>query len=284
MREALISRRALLASGVTAAGYALAAKPILAAAIQTSETGLATGTVEIPVAGGSMRAFFAAPEATPSPPLALVVHEIFGIHEYIRDVCRRLAKSGYFAIAPDLYQRHGDVSTYTDVDAIIQEIVMSVPDAEVMADLDATVAWVKQEQRADVDRTVITGFCWGGRIVWLYGAHSANVRAGAAWYGRLEGADRALTPRHPLDVAKGRLPPIIGFYGTEDSGIPVASVERMREALTAAEQSSEIVLFPGAPHGFHADYRPSYREMAATVGWQRMLDWFAQHAGKSAPT
>lgn len=281
MFEPRISRRGFLASGAAAAGYALAAKPVLAAAIQTSDEGLTTGTVAIPVDGGSMQAYFAAPEAALSPPLALVVHEIFGVHEYIRDICRRLAKAGYFAIAPDLYQRHGDVSAYTDAQTIIEEIVMSVSDAEVMADLDAAVAWVKGENRADTDRTVVTGFCWGGRIVWLYSAHAAGIRAGAAWYGRLEGADRAQTPRHPIDIAAGRLPPIIGFYGTEDSGIPVESAERMRKALAAAGQPSEIVLIPGAPHGFHADYRSSYREMDATEGWQRMLAWFGQYAGRS---
>jgi carboxymethylenebutenolidase len=281
MREGGLSRRHFLASSAAAAGYALAANPVLATAIHTSTAGLTTGTVKIPVVGGSMEAYFAAPEATESPPLALVVHEIFGLHEYIRDVCRRLAKAGYFAIAPDLYQRHGDGATYTDAQKIIQEIVMAVPDAEVMPDLDATVAWVKGENKADTGRTVITGFCWGGRIVWLYSARAPEVRAGAAWYGRLEGAARPQTPRHPVDVAKERLAPVIGFYGTEDSGISLQSVEEMRGRLAAAEQPSEIVLFPGAPHGFHADYRPSYRSLAAAEAWRRMLEWFARHAGES---
>jgi len=279
MSEVSLSRRRFLASGAAAAGYALAAKPLLAAAIQTPDAGLQTGAVSIPVAGGEMSAYFAAPEGTSRAPLALVVHEIFGVHEYIRDVCRRLAKAGYFAIAPDLYQRHGDVSKIDDVQKIIQEVVMAIPDAEVMADLDATVAWVKQQGKADVDRTVITGFCWGGRIVWLYGAHAPAIRAGVAWYGRLEGADRPQTPTHPIDVASGDLPPILGLYGTEDSGIPLASIEEMKRRLADTGQDSEIVLFPGAPHGFHADYRASYRALAASEGWRRMLAWFEKHAG-----
>jgi len=279
MSEVSLSRRRFLASGAAAAGYALAAKPLLAAAIQTPDAGLQTGAVSIPVAGGEMSAYFAAPEGTSRAPLALVVHEIFGVHEYIRDVCRRHAKAGYFAIAPDLYQRHGDVSKIDDVQKIIQEVVMAIPDAEVMADLDATVAWVKQQGKADVDRTVITGFCWGGRIVWLYGAHAPAIRAGVAWYGRLEGADRPQTPTHPIDVASGDLPPILGLYGTEDSGIPLASIEEMKRRLADTGQDSEIVLFPGAPHGFHADYRASYRALAASEGWRRMLAWFEKHAG-----
>jgi len=237
-----LSRRRFLASGAAAAGYALAVRPVSAAAIETPADGLETGTAEIPVAGGTLSAYFAAPEAAATPPLALVVHEIFGVHEYIRDVCRRLARAGWFAIAPDLYQRHGDVSEIGDVQKIIQEVVTAVPDAEVMADLDATVAWAKREGVADTGRTVITGFCWGGRIVWLYAAHAPSVRAGAAWYGRLEGADRPQTPKHPIDVASEPLPPVI------------------------------------APHGFHADYRPSYRALAASEGWRRMLDWFEKHA------
>jgi len=273
-----LSRRRFLASGAAAAGYALAVRPVSAAAIETPADGLETGTAEIPVAGGTLSAYFAAPEAAATPPLALVVHEIFGVHEYIRDVCRRLARAGWFAIAPDLYQRHGDVSEIGDVQKIIQEVVTAVPDAEVMADLDATVAWAKREGVADTGRTVITGFCWGGRIVWLYAAHAPSVRAGAAWYGRLEGADRPQTPKHPIDVASEPLPPVIGLYGTEDSGIPVESVEAMKRRLADAGQTSEIVLFPGAPHGFHADYRPSYRALAASEGWRRMLDWFEKHA------
>jgi carboxymethylenebutenolidase len=233
------------------------------------------------VADGALSAYFAAPDGVSAPPLALVVHEIFGVHEYIRDVCRRLARVGYFAVAPDLYRRQGDVSQLRDVGAIISEVVTKVPDEQVLADLDATVAWLASEGRADTSRTVITGFCWGGRIVWLYCSHSPSVRAGAAWYGRLEGAVRPQTPVHPIDVANRRLAPVLGLYGTEDSGIPLESVQEMRRRLSAGGQDSEIVLFPGAPHGFHADYRDSYRALAASEGWRRMLEWFGRHAGDS---
>jgi carboxymethylenebutenolidase len=212
-----------------------------------------------------------------------VVHEIFGLHEYVRDVVRRLARAGYFAIAPDLYQRQGDVSKLTDIDAIIAEIVMKVPDAQVMADLDATRAFAAKTGGADASRTVITGFCWGGRIVWLFSAHAPDLKAGAAWYGRLVGEARPETPRHPIEVAALDHAPVLGLYGTEDKGISLASVEEMRGRIAAAGDASEIILFPGAPHGFHADYRPSYREMAATEGWRRMLAWFAQHGAAATP-
>jgi carboxymethylenebutenolidase len=279
-----LNRRQFLASSALVAGYALAAKPVLAEAIHTDAAGLATGQVEIPVADGTMAAYFAAPEAaTAPPPVVLVVHEIFGVHEYIRDVCRRLAHAGYCAVAPDLYQRQGDVSKLSDVNAIIQKIVTRVPDAQVMADLDATLAWVKSEAKGDTSRAVITGFCWGGRIVWLYCAHAAELKAGAAWYGRLVGAARTETPTHPVDVAKRDHAPVLGLYGTEDSGISLGSVEEMRARLSAANQRSEIMLFPGAPHGFHADYRASYRSMAASEGWRRMLEWFRDHGAAPPP-
>ena len=278
-----MNRREFLASGAIAAGYALAAKPVLAAAIRTPETGLSTGIVEIPAPGGGMAAYFAAPEAAIARPLALVVHEIFGVHEYIRDVTRRLARAGYFAVAPDLYQRQGDVSKLGSVKQILSEIVTKVPDAQVMADLDATRAWALRDGRADVSRTVITGFCWGGRSVWLYSAHAPDIAAGTAWYGRLVGDARPQTPRHPVDIAGEEQAPVLGLYGTEDAGIPMASIEKMRGELAGAADGSEIILFPGAPHGFHADYRESYREMPASEGWRRMLEWFRKHGAAAQP-
>ncbi|MFQ5418461.1 MAG: dienelactone hydrolase family protein [Myxococcota bacterium] len=269
-----VTRREFLVSSALVAGYAIAAEPVFASAIHTEEAGLETGDVSIPVAGGSMAAYYAAPASGDTPPVALVVHEIFGVHEYIRDVCRRLAKEGYLAIAPDLYQRQGDVSKQTSVGKILEEIVVKVPDEQVLADLDATLAWAKDHGKGDTSRVVITGFCWGGRIVWLYCAHNPTLKAGAAWYGRLAGEKRPETPTHPLDVADAPHAPILGLYGTEDSGISIESVQQMRARLAASGSSSEIALFPGAPHGFHADYRASYRPMAATEGWRRMLDWF----------
>jgi carboxymethylenebutenolidase len=281
MSDEGVSRRQFLASGAFVAGYAIAARPVLAEAVHTGEDGLATGTAEIPVAGGAMSAYYAAPAALDRPPAVLVVHEIFGVHEYIRDVCRRLAHEGYCAVAPDLYQRQGDVSRQSDVSSILSEVVSRVPDQQVMADLDATVAWLNATGKADTARTFVTGFCWGGRIVWLYCAHAPTVRAGAAWYGRLEGAQRPETPTHPIDVAKRGLAPVLGLYGTEDSGISLESVNEMRRRLVTAELDSEIVLFPGAPHGFHADYRDSYRPLAASEGWRRMLQWYRERAGDS---
>jgi carboxymethylenebutenolidase len=270
-----LTRRDLLLSGAAAAGYALAARPISADAIRTSADGLREGPVEIAAAGGAMPAYRARPEAGGEPSVVLVVHEIFGVHEYIRDVCRRLARQGYLALAPDLYRRHGDVSKREDIDAIL-EVVRSVPDAEVLADLDAALAWAGAEG-GDTSRSAVTGFCWGGRIVWLYAAHAPSLRAGAAWYGRLEGAASEATPRHPLDVAQALRAPVLGLYGGSDTGIPLESVDAMRARLAEAGGTSEIVVFPGAPHGFHADYRPGYRELAATEAWRRMLAWFREH-------
>jgi len=278
-----VNRREFLVTGAFAAGYALAAKPVLASAIRTPDDSLATGSVEVPVADGTLAAYFAVPEAATNAPLALVVHEIFGVHEYIRDVVRRLARAGYFAIAPDLYQRHGDVSQVGSVKQILSDVVSKVPDAEVVADLDATRAWARSDPRADASRTVITGFCWGGRIVWLYAAHAPDVAAGTAWYGRLVGDRRPQTPRHPVDLAAEKHAPVLGLYGTEDAGIPLESVEEMRSRLGSAGSASEIVLFPGAPHGFHADYRESHRAMAASEGWRRMLAWFAEHGAAAQP-
>lgn len=282
-RDSEVSRRQFLVSSALVAGYALAAGPVFAAAIHTDEAGLETGDVAIPVADGSLLAYYAAPAAAKGAPVALVVHEIFGVHEYIRDVCRRLAKAGYFAIAPDLYHRQGDVSKLADVDAILRNVVSKVPDAQVASDLDATLAWAQQDARADAGRAVITGFCWGGRIVWLYAAHRPDLKAGVAWYGRLTGEDRPETPTQPLDLASARHAPVLGLYGTEDASIPPGSVDAMRRALVAGGHSSEIVLFPGAPHGFHADYRASYRALAATEGWRRMLEWFRAHGAAPVP-
>jgi carboxymethylenebutenolidase len=207
----------------------------------------------------------------------LVVQEVFGVHEHIQDVCRRFAKQGYLAIAPALYARQGDPSKIADVQQLVAEIVSKVPDAQVMADLDATAAWAEKEAAGDGARLAITGFCWGGRIVWLYAAHSPKLRAGVAWYGRLASPSDPLHPKQPVDLAAALRAPVLGLYGGQDTGIPLADVERMRTALAAAKSPSEIVVYPEAPHGFHADYRPSYRETDAKNGWQRTLAWFAKH-------
>jgi carboxymethylenebutenolidase len=278
-----LSRREFLASSALVAGCVLVAQPAFASAIRTDESGLATGRVSIPVDGGEMRAYFAAPESAASPPVALVVHEIFGVDEYIRDVCRRLAHAGYFAIAPDLFQRQGDVSKQVDPEAISREIVSKVPDDQVFADLDATRAWSKREGKGDPSRVVIAGFSWGGRIAWLYCAHAPDLLAGASWYGPLVGEKRTQTPSQPIDMAQAKHAPVLGLYGTEDATISSESIYEMRQLLVAGGQGSEIVLFPGAPHDFHEDDRASYRMLAASEGWRRMLEWFREHGAAPAP-
>jgi carboxymethylenebutenolidase len=206
-----------------------------------------------------------------------VVQEIFGVHEHIRDVCRRFAKAGYLAVAPELYARQGDVSAMADVQEIVTKVVSRVPDAQVLADLDTAAAWAAASGKADATRLGITGFCWGGRIVWLYAAHSRALRAGVAWYGRLASPPDELHPKQPTDVARDLRAPVLGLYGAADTGIPVEGVERMRAALKTAGSASEIVLYPDAPHGFFADYRPTYRAEPAQDGWKRTLEWFRRH-------
>lgn len=275
------TRRELLRTGAVAAGYALAAGPVRAEAVRTDATGLVAGMVEIPVADRRIPAYRARPEGAGPFPVVLVVPEIFGLHEYIRDVCRRLARSGYLAVAPDLYAREGDPTRKPSVDAILQEIVARVPDAQVMSDLDATATWAGSDA-GKPGALFVTGFCWGGRITWLYAAHSRALVAGAAWYGRLTGTVGEKTPEHPIDLA-GRLhAPVLGLYGAEDAGIPLDGVFAMRKLLASGGSASEIVVFPGAPHGFHADYRESYRPMPAEEGWRRMLEWFRRHGDEAA--
>ncbi len=318
-RGPTLTRRELLRTGAAVAGYALAAGPVRAEVVATDATGLVAGMVEIPVGDRRIPAYRARPEGAGPFPVVLVVHEIFGLHEYIRDVCRRLARAGYLALAPDLYARQGDATRAPSVEAILREIVGRVPDAQVMSDLDAAAAWAgtdggelpasqasgsagskgaesqgsgskgaerprSEPQASGVNRAwlFITGFCWGGRIVWLYAAHRRDLTAGAAWYGRLSAPATALTPEQPIDVADRLHAPVLGLYGAEDAGIPLESVLAMRKQLAEAGSASEIVVFPGAPHGFHADYRESFRPMPAEEGWRRMLEWFRRHGDRSA--
>jgi carboxymethylenebutenolidase len=230
--------------------------------------------VKIPVADGEIPAYRAMPAKGGPFPVVLVVQEIFGVHEHIKDLCRRLAKQGYLAVAPELYARQGDVSKLTNFQDILK-IVSKVPDAQVLSDLDATVKWAKGTGKADTSKLAITGFCWGGRIVWLYSAHNPNLKAGVACYGRLVGDKDALHPHHPVDVAARIKAPILGLYGGADQGIPIATVEKMREALKeGGNKASEIVVYPDTPHAFFADYRPSYRKDKAEDAWKRMQAWF----------
>jgi carboxymethylenebutenolidase len=260
-----------------ASGFALAVRPVAAQTITTSAAGLVAGEVKIPVGDGEIPGYRGMPDSGGPFPLVLVVQEIFGVHEHIKDVCRRLARRGYFAVAPELYARQGDVSGLKDIQEIISSVVSKVPDAQVMSDLDAAVAWAGKTGKADAGKLAITGFCWGGRITWLYCAHNPKVKAGVAWYGRLVGQPNANNLRHAVDIAASLAVPVLGLYGEADQGIPPDTVERMRAALSQGKSGSEIVVYPGAPHGFHADYRPSYRKDAAEDGWTRMLDWFARH-------
>jgi carboxymethylenebutenolidase len=270
------SRRDFVVTSL-AAGFAMAVTPVSAQTITTDTTGLEAGEVKIPVKDGEIPAYRAFPKTGGPFPVVLVVQEIFGVHEHIKDLCRRLAKQGYLAVAPELYARQGDVSKLTDFREIITKVVSKVPDAQVMSDLDATVAWAKGTGKGDTSKLAVTGFCWGGRIVWLYAAHNPQVKAGAAWYGRLVTPPDALHPKNPIDVAGSLHAPVLGLYGAADEGIPVKSVEEMQAALKKAGKPSEIILYPATPHGFNADYRPSYRKDKAEDAWKKMLEWFKKH-------
>lgn len=269
------SRREMMVTSL-AAGFAMAVQPVTAATIATGNDGLEAGEVKIPVGDERIPGYRAMPAKGGPFPVVLVVQEIFGVHEHIKDLCRRLAKEGYLAIAPELYARQGDVSQLKTIDEI-RPIVAKVPDVQVMADLDACVEFAKESGKGDVTKLNVTGFCWGGRIVWLYAAHSKQLKAGVAWYGRLEGDKTQLQPQNAVDVAGKLNAPVLGLYGGKDQGIPLDSVERMRAALKASKVPAEIAVYPEAPHGFLADYRPSYKEDDAKHGWQRMLEWFTKY-------
>jgi carboxymethylenebutenolidase len=268
-----ITRREFMAVSTLTAGFAIAVQPISAKAITTDSNGLIAGEVKIPVKDGTIPAYRAMPAVGKDFPVILVIQEIFGVHAYIQDVCRRLAKLGYLAIAPELFYRQGDVTKLTDI-AQIRPIVAKVPDDQVLSDLDATVAWAAKSAKGNIQKLGITGFCWGGRITWLYSAHNYNVKAGVAWYGRLVGDSTPLTPKHPLDLAKNLQSPVLGLYGGMDTGIPQDTVELMRDQLKGCNNNSKIVVYPEAPHAFHADYRPSYRPKEAEDGWKRLQAWF----------
>ncbi|HEY4037762.1 MAG TPA: dienelactone hydrolase family protein [Burkholderiaceae bacterium] len=263
------------------AGFAAAATPInVRAVIQTDAAGLMAGDIRIPVNRSyQMPGYRAQPAAGSGLPTILVVHEIFGVHEHIRDVCRRFAKLGYMAVAPDLFSRHGNAAAVADMNALIRQVVSRASDSEVLSDLDATATWAATHG-GDPARQGVTGFCWGGRITWLYAAHQPKLKAAVAWYGRLVGEETANQPTHPLDVATSLKVPVLGLYGGEDSGIPLDTIERMKLALASAKapgSESQFVIYPKASHAFFADYRSSYHEASAKDGWSRCLDWFANH-------
>lgn len=272
-RAAPFSRRGFMtAAAATAAGYTLAAGPVRAEAIHTDTAGLVAGDAKVPVSSGEMPVYFARPEGAKNPPIIVVAMEIFGLHEYIKDVVRRLAKLGAFAVAPDYYFRTGvELTKITDFKELMP-IVNAKPDSELIADLDATAAWAKS-QGGDA-RLGIIGFCRGGRAVWVYAAHSDALKAGAAFYGSLVDPKNPVWPKSPIELAPQMKAPVLGLYGEADQGIPVSQVEDMKAALKAAGKVAEFKIYPGAPHGFHADYRPSYRQDAAEDAWNKMEAWF----------
>lgn len=272
------ARRTFIQTAI-GAGFAAAALPVSAQTVVTTDSmGLTAGVVMLTINGQQVPVYRAQPEGKNNLPVVLVISEIFGVHEHIADVARRFAKQGYLALAPELFVRQGDAGKYSSIAELIKEVVSKVPDAQVMSDLDAVVAWAKANG-GNTDKLAITGFCWGGRITWMYAAHNPKVKAGAAWYGRLVGAATALSPQNPIDIATGLKTPILGLYGAKDSGIPLETVDQMKTALAKAGNKSEFVVYANSGHAFHADYRPSYVEADAKDGWSRCLAWFAQHVG-----
>ncbi|MEH2179642.1 dienelactone hydrolase family protein [Nostoc sp.] len=271
-----LTRRKFIATATVATGFALAVQPISAGVITTDAKGLVAGAVKIPVKDGEIPAYRAAPATGDNFPIVLVIQEIFGVHEHIQDITRRFARLGYLAIAPELFIRQGDVSKLSSIDEI-RPIVAKVPDTQVLSDLDATLDWAKKSAKGNGKKLGITGFCWGGRIIWLYAAHNPQVKAGVAWYGRLVGDATELQPKYPVDIASKLTVPILGLYGGKDTGISLDTVEQMRERLQSSSSKSEIIVYPNAPHAFFADYRPSYREKEAQDGWKRLLAWFKKN-------
>src|SRR6201992_3671650 len=276
-KVAPLSRRGFMtASAAVTAGYTLAAGPVRADVITTDTKGLTAGDAKIKVADGEMPGYFAKPEGVSNPPVILVAMEIFGLHEYIKDVTRRLAKLGAFAIAPDYYFRKGvDLTKITDIPALLP-IVNSKPDAELLSDLDSTVAWAKA-QGGDTSKLGIIGFCRGGRTVWEYSAHNAGLKAGGSFSGPPVDPPNPLWPKSPTQLAPDMKAPVLGLYGEKDTGIPVPTVEALKEALAKAGKPAEFKIYPGAPHGFNADYRASYRKEAAEDAWGQMQAWFKKY-------
>lgn len=274
-RSGKLSRREFVAASL-AAGFALSVLPVSAETITTDSNGLIAGEVKIPTQDREIPGYRAMPASGGPFPTVLVVHEVFGVHEHIKDLCRRLAKVGYFAVAPYLYVREGDVWGKKDIQEVLK-IVQKVPESQVGTDLDATAAWAGGTGQADTSRLGITGFCWGGRQVWLYAAHNPNLKAGVAWYGLLHVPKSGNTAFDPIEQVAQMNAPVLGLYGGADQNIPVTQVEEMRAAISANGKASEIIVYPDAPHGFYADYRPSYRPEAARDGWKRMLAWFKKY-------
>lgn len=275
-QSGLFTRRDFIVTSL-AIGFALASNPILAQAITTDEHGLTAGEVSISVADGKIPAYRAMPKKGKNLPVVLVIQEIFGVHEHIKDMCRRFAKLGYLAIAPELFTRQGDVSTMTDIGEILSKVVAKVPDEQVFSDLDATVAYVKSTGKANMGKLASVGFCWGGRTVWLYSAHNPAIKTGVAYYGLLNGMKSDIKANDPIDIASSIKAPILGLYASQDSFIKPEIIEQMQAGLEKSGSGSEIVVFPNVNHGFNADYRPTYNKIAADYSWQLTRDWLKRH-------
>jgi carboxymethylenebutenolidase len=280
----MTSRRQVLVHSLST-GFALAVTPIAASALTTDAEGLVAGEIKIPTSTGDIPGYRALPlKPKGKVPVILVVHEIFGVHEHIKDVCRRFAKAGFYAIAPELFARQGDVSKISDFKEIMSKVVSKVPDAQVMSDLDASVAFAKKDPHADTSKLSSTGFCWGGRIVWLYAAQQKSLKAGVAWYGKLVGEKDELHPKLASEVVPDLKAPVLGLYGGKDQGIPVETVQQQAQALAASSNSaakaSSIHIYPDAGHAFFADYRPSYHQESAEDGWKRALEFLKAHHAK----
>lgn len=271
-----LSRRGFVMTSLMS-GLTLATTRVEAQVIHTDADGIEAGEVAIPAGDGPMPAYRAMPKGEGPFPIILVVEEIFGVHDYIKDICRRFAKLGYCAVAPELYARQGDLSKMTDVKQIVSEVIAKTPDAQWISDLDATVTWATTASKGNAQRLAVMGWCRGGRAVWLYDAHRSDLKAAVAWYGPLGGDHTAIQPRTAGEAAGEIHAPLLALYGGADTGIPVASVEAARDAAKAAGKSVELVVYPDAPHGFHADYRPSYRKEAAEDAWARALAFLKAH-------
>ncbi len=270
------SRRGFVMTAL-ASGFAVAAQPVLAQAIKTDDKGLIAGEVKIPVADGHIPGYRAVPKKPGKYPVVLVVQEIFGVHEHIQDMCRRYAKAGYYAIAPEMFARQGDVSKMTDIGQILSEVVSKVPDAQVCADLDAAVALAGASGQADAKRVGLVGWCWGGRTAWIYAKHNPKLKAAVAYYGLLNGMKSEIKPQDPVDIAEQIKVPVLGLYSGKDAYIPLKVVDEMRAGIAKSGSGSEIVVFPNVDHGFNADYRPTYDKVAATYAQKLAFDWLKDH-------
>lgn len=275
-QQAGFTRREFMMTSL-AMGFALASNPVLAQAISTDTSGIKAGEVKVPVIDGEIAAYQAMPAKGKNFPVILVIQEIFGVHEHIKDVCRRFAKLGYLAIAPEMFARQGDVSQMSDIGEILSKVVAKVPDQQVMSDLDATLTFIKANKKGNIAKVATVGFCWGGRTVWLYANHNPSIKAGVAYYGLLNGMKSDIKANDPIDIASQIKVPILGLYAATDSFIKPEVIDQMQAGLEKSSSRSEIIVFPNVNHGFYADYRPTYNKTAADYSWQLTRDWLKRH-------